>query len=81
MGETFQRPEISKEQRNKNWKQFHQSRSDLFKALEKHYQSIEKINPYTHYNDGSWEMWNDDLAKSKILDLICHSTFKQFKKD
>ena len=81
MGESFKREKkISREEENKNWEDYHQSRSDLYKALDKHYKLIETVNPYSHYNDGSWEMMNDSMGKNKIVDMMAHGMFDNVKK-
>ena len=63
--------EIFKQKRStpKEWAKYHKTQKQLVHALEMHKKSIEMINPYTCYNDGSWEMSNEYMGLYDISKL------------
>ena len=58
MGESFRQKRATKEQ----WDKYHKTKKMLVDAIELHKNSIETVNPYTHFNDGSWEMTNEYMG-------------------
>ena len=58
MGEIFKQKRTTPEE----WVEYRKTQKQLVHALEMHKKSIEMINPYTCYNDGSWEMTNEYMG-------------------
>ena len=65
MGEIFKQKRTTPEE----WVEYRKTQKQLVDALENHKKSIEMINPYTCYNDGSWEMSNESMGLYDICKL------------
>ena len=55
-----------------NWEQYHTTRELLLSAIEVHLKSIGLVNvydPYSDFNDGSYEMMNESMGKGKLITL------------
>ena len=61
-----------KTERELNWKQYHTTRELLLSAIEVHLKSIGLVNvydPYSNFNDGSYEMMNESMGTSEMVKL------------
>jgi len=61
-----------KTERELNWKQYHTTRELLLSAIEMHLKSIGLVNvydPYSNFNDGSYEMMNEHMGTSEMVKL------------
>ena len=61
-----------KTERELNWKQYHTTRELLLSAIEMHLKSIGLVNvydPYSDFNDGSYEMMNEHMGTSEMVKL------------
>tara|TARA_Y100001963_G_scaffold56039_1_gene78354 strand:+ start:406 stop:621 length:216 start_codon:yes stop_codon:yes gene_type:complete len=55
-----------------NWEQYHTTRELLLSAIEVHLKSIGLVNvydPYSNFNDGSYEMMNESMGTSEMVKL------------
>jgi len=55
-----------------NWKQYHTTRELLLSAIEVHLKSIGLVNvydPYSNFNDGSYEMTNESMGTGELNKL------------
>ena len=61
-----------KTERELNWKQYHTTRELLLSAMEVHLKSIGLVNvydPYSNFNDGSYEMTNESMGTTELNKL------------
>ena len=61
-----------KTERELNWKQYHTTRELLLSAIEVHLKSIGLVNvydPYSDFNDGSYEMMNESMGTTEMVKL------------
>ena len=61
-----------KTERELNWKQYHTTRELLLSAIEVHLKSIGLVNvydPYSDFNDGSYEMMNESMGTCEMVKL------------
>ena len=61
-----------KTERELNWKQYHTTRELLLSAIEVHLKSIGLVNvydPYSNFNDGSYEMTNESMGTTELNKL------------
>ena len=55
-----------------NWEQYHTTREMLLTAIEMHLKSIGLVNvydPYSNFNDGSYEMMNESMGTGELNKL------------
>ena len=55
-----------------NWEQYHTTREMLLTAIEMHLKSIGLVNvydPYSNFNDGSYEMTNESMGTGELNKL------------
>ena len=55
-----------------NWKQYHTTRELLLSAIQMHLKSIGLVNvydPYSNFNDGSWEMMQESMGVNEIKQI------------
>jgi hypothetical protein len=61
-----------KTERKLNWEQYHTTRELLLSAIEVHLKSIGLVNvydPYSDFNDGSYEMMNESMGTTELNKL------------
>jgi hypothetical protein len=55
-----------------NWERYHTTRELLLNAIEVHLKSIGLVNvydPYSNFNDGSYEMTNESMGTGELNKL------------
>ena len=55
-----------------NWKQYHTTRELLLSVIQMHLKSIGLVNaydPYSNFNDGSWEMMQESMGVNELNKL------------